>query len=61
MNTKQKEELAKYFLDISKLLFGGIVLIKLMDIHSFEKYLIIFGGVTATFLFLIVGIKLLKS
>ncbi len=37
MNQKQKEELGKYLLDISKFIFAGVFLIKLLDTNSFEK------------------------
>ncbi|MDX2189300.1 MAG: DUF6722 family protein [Bacteroidota bacterium] len=61
MDNKQKEELGKYLLDISKFVFAGIVLIKLLDTNSTEKILVILGGLIATISFLYVGIKLLKQ
>ncbi|TAF75561.1 MAG: ABC transporter permease [Bacteroidetes bacterium] len=61
MNQKQKEELGKYLLDISKFIFAGVFLIKLLDTNSIEKIIVLASGLFATLGFLFVGIKLLKN
>lgn len=61
MNQKQKEELGKYLLDISKFVFAGVFLIKLLDTNSLEKLIVLFGGLLTTLVFLFVGLKLLKN
>ncbi|MDX2196509.1 MAG: DUF6722 family protein [Cytophagales bacterium] len=60
MNVKQREELGKYLMDISKFIFAGVFLIKLMDTNNFEKVLILTGGLVGTLSFLLAGLKLLK-
>lgn len=61
MTKKQKEELGKYFMDISKFIFAGVFLIKLLDTNSLEKVFVLIGGLIGTLTFLIVGVKLLKN
>lgn len=61
MNKKQKEELAKYLLDISKFVFAGVVLIKLLEPNTFEKLIVLTSGLFSTLGLLYVGLKLLKS
>lgn len=61
MNRKQKEELGKYLLDISKFVFAGIVLIKLLEPNTLEKVIITSTGLFSTLGLLYVGLKLLKS
>lgn len=48
-------------MDISKFIFAGVFLIKLLDTYSLEKVFVLIGGLIGTLTFLIVGVKLLKN
>ena len=50
-----REEMGKYFVDISKLVFGGVVLSAVFDIQEFSKFLIILSGIVATLVFAAIG------
>jgi membrane protein DedA with SNARE-associated domain len=53
-----KKELGKYFIDISKLTFAGVVLSVILDISS-NKEMVLMVGIIATVLFAIWGFLLL--
>ena len=46
-------------LDMSKLVFGGIVLVLIMQIKGINSYLLLSFGIIAVFLFSILGIFLI--
>lgn len=50
-----RQELGKYFLDLSKLVFGGIVLSQILDMTE-NKMLILLFGTGAVIIFAIIGI-----
>lgn len=56
-----RKELGKYFIDISKLVFGGVVLSAIFDIQDFPKLLVILSGFIATLIFAVIGFILLKK
>ncbi len=55
-----RKELAEYFIDISKLTFGGVVLSVILEISANKAYVLIAGGL-ATFIFAVWGFILLKK
>jgi hypothetical protein len=56
-----RKEIGNYFIDISKLVFGGVVLSAVFDIQAFSKYLVILSGIIATLVFATIGFLLLKK
>lgn len=56
---KMKEELGKYFIDISKLIFGGVVLSQVINITE-NKYIVLILGLMAAILFAIIGFGFIK-
>ena len=58
MISVMKKELAKYFIDISKLTFAGVVLSVILEISANKSLILIFGGI-ATLVFAIWGFILL--
>lgn len=55
-----KTELGKYFIDISKLVFGGVVLSQVLNISQ-NKILIIALGLMASIIFALIGFMILKK
>jgi hypothetical protein len=55
-----KTELGKYFLDVSKLVLGGVVLSSVLEIST-NKIAIIAIGISAAVVFLIFGLIILKK
>ncbi len=55
-----KEELGKYLIDISKLVFGGVVLSQVLNISQ-NKVLIIILGLMASTMFALIGFTLLRK
>ena len=55
------KELGKYFVDISKLVFGGVVLSTILKIDNVDKWLVLILGVTATTVFGFAGFYLMKK
>ncbi|EEC96334.1 hypothetical protein PRABACTJOHN_02288 [Parabacteroides johnsonii DSM 18315] len=54
------EKLGDFFIDIAKLVFAGVVLSTLLDITS-DKLLVLILGISATVVFVIVGLKYYKE
>lgn len=54
------EKLDNFFIDIAKLVFAGVVLSTLLDITS-DKLLVLILGISATVVFVIVGLKYYKE
>ena len=54
-----RKELGKYFVDISKLVFGGVVLSQILGVSE-NKTLIILLGLLAAALFAFIGFRVLK-
>ena len=55
-----REEIGKFFVDIAKLVFGGVVLSTILHIEGDHKIAILLFGFSATFIFAIIGFVLLK-
>jgi len=53
-----KKEMGKYFLDISKLIFAGIVLGNIFSGANFSRILILVAGLSSTVLFALIGFML---
>ena len=56
-----KKEVGKYFIDISKLVFGGVVLSTILKIEDFSKVKIFAAGILATIILAIVGFIIYKQ
>lgn len=56
---KFKDELGNYFIEISKLIFGGIVLGTVLNLDSIHKPFLLLWGLLVTLLFLIFGFVLI--
>jgi hypothetical protein len=56
-----KTEMGKYFLDISKLIFAGIVVGNIFSGADFSRGLILAAGLSATILFALIGFMLTKE
>ena len=56
-----RKEVGKYFLDISKLIFGGVVIASILKIDDISKILVLIVGTVVTFLFAAVGFVVLKK
>ena len=59
-NEDFNKELGKYFLDISKLIFGGIVIASVIEIENVSKYGLLMVGILITSIFAFVGFRILK-
>ena len=56
-----KKELGKYLLDVSKLVFGGVVLSGILRIEDVSKIIVLGSGIITTLLLAIGGFLLLKE
>jgi len=56
-----KKELGNYFIDISKLVFGGSVLSAILEIKDVSNLLVLTLGATATIVFAVLGFLILKN
>lgn len=56
-----KEELGKYFLDISKLVFAGSVIAGILEIEDISKIWILISGLIATTIAATLGFYLIKN
>ena len=54
------KELGKYFVDISKLVLGGVVLATVLKIENFPKIVVIVTGILASLIFSILGFIIIK-
>ena len=54
-----KTELGKYFVDISKLVFGGVVLSQILNVTE-NKTILIVLGITASVIFALLGFIILN-
>lgn len=60
MNEKQKEEFAKFYFDLAKLVFAGVVLFNITEINQPIKLFIVISGILTIFVFVLIGKKYLK-
>ena len=61
MTKRQKEELAKYCLDLSKVSVGTLGFTVFSDQPTFSKVILSLCGLTVGFIFLRMGMKLFKE
>ena len=54
------KEFGKYFLDISKLIFGGIVIASIIKIENASRLTLLMVGIIVTSIFALIGFRLLK-
>ncbi len=56
-----RKEIAKYFIDISKLIFGGVVLASIIKIDDVSKVTVSMIGLLVTILLALIGFIILKQ
>lgn len=56
-----RKEFGKFFIDIAKLVFGGVVLASIIKIENISKIWIFLLGISATILFAFIGFFILKN
>ena len=56
-----KREIGKYLIDVSKLIFGGMVLASVLQINSLSKTGIMFFGIIVTLLLAVAGFNLINK
>ena len=56
-----RNEIGKYLLDVSKLVFGGVVLGSIFQIEEMSKFVILALGVVVTLFLAILGFMLIKD
>ena len=54
------KEVGKYWLDLSKLIFGGVVLVSIIKIEDVSRYLILLVGIIVSAIVAYFGFKILK-
>ena len=54
------KEVGKYFLDISKLIFGGIVIASIIKVENVSRYELLLIGIVVTSIFGWVGFRILR-
>jgi hypothetical protein len=55
-----RKEIGKYFIDISKLLFGGIVLATILKIETISKLWLVISGLLVSAIFAIAGFVIMN-
>ncbi len=60
MNEKQKDEFAKFYFDLAKLVFAGVVLFNITEVVNPTKLIIVISGIISIIAFVIIGKKYLK-
>jgi hypothetical protein len=61
MNISYKNKLADYLLDISKLIFAGVVLTTILEFENTSKLLVLATGVYASMIIALIGFFLLEK
>jgi hypothetical protein len=56
-----REKIADYLLDISKLIFAGVVLSTILEVQGVSKFAILLTGTYATIFIAIIAFVLLKD
>ena len=56
-----KDKIGNYLLDISKLVFAGMVLGVILDMGEISKTAVLITGVWATVVFALIGFALIKK
>ena len=59
-NKEYNKEVGKYFLDISKLIFGGIVIASIIRIENVSRFGLLMVGVVVTTIFAWIGFRILN-
>lgn len=61
MNEKARHELGKFFIDIGKLLFAGIVLSSVLKVQTFSSIVLIAGGIGCTLVLVFLGLIIINQ
>ena len=59
--TKINEKIGDYFLDLSKVIFGGAVLATVTNLGSGNPFIVLFFGIFATLMFALISVLLLMD
>lgn len=60
MDKELRKEVGKYFVDVSKLLFGGVVLSSILKIQGLSNFVVIIAGATAVIILALFGFYVLS-
>lgn len=61
MNEKARNELGKFFIDIGKLFFAGMVLSSVLKVETFSGIILISGGIIITLMLVVLGIVIINQ
>jgi hypothetical protein len=61
MKPETQKEIGKYFVDVSKLFLGGIVLATVLKIETVEKIWLVMFGLTVTAIFALTGFIIINK
>ena len=56
-----RKEIGKFFIDIAKLVFGGVVLGTVLKFEEFSSFSVLIYGIYATITFALIGFLLFKK
>ena len=56
-----KKELAKFFIDVAKLIFGGVVVASIIKIEDVSRIWVLATGLLGTLGFALIGFLILKK
>lgn len=59
--SEMKKEIAKFFIDIAKLIFGGVVVASIIKIEDISRIWVLATGLLATSGFALIGFVILKK
>ena len=59
--TEIRKELAKFFIDVAKLIFGGAVVASIIKIEDVSRIWVLAAGLAGTFIFALIGFLILKK
>ncbi len=60
LDSELRKEIGKYFLDISKLIFGGVVLTSIVQLNNINRGLVMAIGVVISLMLALFGFLILK-
>jgi uncharacterized membrane protein len=60
LDNEQKKELGKFLIDVAKLIFGGIILAKILK-DSADSLVVLFASILVVILLVYFGLFLMKS
>ena len=61
MNNELRKEIGKFFVDVAKLLIGGVVLSSVLKIEGMSNTLVIIVGAFVSMIFAILGFAIMNT